>query len=242
MVDAAGLDSAQTVVEIGPGLGIVTGQLVATGARVVAVEVDASLARALAENLGHPANLSVVHADALELDLAGYVEEPFSVVASLPYHVATPILFKLLFEAPAAARIVAMLQLEVAQRIAAARHPMTYLGIAMRLIAEPRLVRHVPPGAFHPVPKVRSAIVALDRRPHPLLNGKPPYTVAQFVRLGFTQPRQQLHNSLARGLGRPAGDVQLAIKAAGIDPKRRPGDLTVGEWLTLFDVVRGSTA
>ena len=235
MVDAANLDSHQTVVEIGPGLGIVTEQLVATGARVIAIERAASLARALADNLDQPTNLSVVQADALEIDLSGYVDEPFSVVASLPYHVATPILFKLLFETPAATLVVAMLQAEVAQRITATRHPMTYLGIAMRLVAEARLVRRVPPGAFHPVPKVRSAVVELERRLSPLLDGKSPYAVAQFVRRGFTQPRQQIHNSLARGLARPAGEVQDALRAAGIDPRRRPGDLDVAEWVRLFD-------
>jgi len=235
MVDAAGLDSGHTVVEIGPGLGIVTQLLAATGARIVAVELDDSLAQALPGTLGHPANLSVVQGDALEVDFSDYVDEPFSVVASLPYHVATPILFKLLFETPAATQVVAMLQAEVAQRITATRHPLTYLGIAVRLVAEARLVRHVPPGAFYPVPKVRSAVVALERRPHLALNGKEPDMIARFVRLGFTQPRQQLHNSLARGLGTPASDVQHALQAAGIDPRLRPGDLEVTEWVTLFD-------
>jgi 16S rRNA (adenine1518-N6/adenine1519-N6)-dimethyltransferase len=128
MVRAGGLDPSSTVLEIGPGLGVLTRLLVEAAGQVVAVEVDRRLAAALPVSLGAPANLTIVEGDALGMDLAGIVAEPYRVVASLPYHIATPVLFKLVFQPPRPERIVAMVQLEVAERIVPQLGTMTYLG------------------------------------------------------------------------------------------------------------------
>jgi 16S rRNA (adenine1518-N6/adenine1519-N6)-dimethyltransferase len=238
MVQAGDLSPGDTVIEIGPGLGILTQRLVQAATRVIAVELDGVLADALPDRLGKPSNLRVVHADALQVDLGELVAEPYVVVASLPYHVASPILFRLLFEAPAPTRIVAMLQHEVAQRITATAGALTYLGGAVQLVASARLVRHVPAGAFYPVPKVRSAIVRLDRRPEPVVDVPDVPAFVAFLRAGFTQSRKQLHNSLAQGLGQAPAGVQRAATAAGIDATQRPGTLTLEQWARLYEHVR----
>ena len=234
MVRAADLQPTDRVLEIGPGLGILTERLVRAGADVVAVELDAKLAESLPERLGEPPNLRVVHADALHVDLSELLAEPYVVVASLPYHVATPILFKLLFAAPRPARIVAMLQKEVALRIAGRGSATTYLETAFSLVATVRLVREVPPGAFYPPPKIRSAIVRLDRRAEPVVQVGDVGSFVRFLRAGFAQPRKQLHNSLGEGLHRPASDVQRISHEAGIDSTRRPGDLRLEQWAALY--------
>jgi len=233
MVRAADLSPSDTVLEIGPGLGILTRPLVQSGAQVICIELDDALVEQLARSLSSPPNLRVIHDDALRVDLAQIVEEPFIVVASLPYHVGTPLLFRLLFERPRPIRVVAMIQQEVAERLAPRAGISTFLGTVFGLVAEVRIVRRVSAGAFFPVPKVQSAIIRLDVRSAPLAGVGDVSHVTEFVRAGFTQPRQQLHNSLARGLAIPPDEARRRIQDAGIDPTRRAGSLAISEWIQL---------
>ena len=241
MVRAAEVGSDDLVLEIGPGRGALTKPLVHSAGRVVAIELDSALSDALPSALGFPSNLTVVDGDALEVDFGEHLSEPYLVVASLPYHVASPILYKLLTEPPRPVRIVAMVQEEVAQRIVGRRDQMTYLGAAVATLAEPRLVRHVSAGSFFPVPKVRSAIVRLDVRRTPAVDVASVSGFLSFLRAGFTQPRKQLHNSLSQGLDVPPPQVQAAASAAGMDSRRRPGELRLDEWATLYRTL-GETA
>lgn len=237
MVVAAEIDSSSTVLEIGPGLGVVTAELVGCAGRVVAIELDERLAAELPGRLGSPANLVVVQADALAADLASLVEEPYIVVASLPYHVATPILFKLVLDRPRPQRLVVMLQEEVARRIVPRPLPHTYLELAFAVVARARVVQRVPPESFFPVPKVESAIVRFDVLSEPSVPVDSVRDFVAFIRAGFTQPRQQLHNSLARGLGVAPSSVRAAARLADIDSASRPGMLGLQEWMALYHAV-----
>jgi 16S rRNA (adenine1518-N6/adenine1519-N6)-dimethyltransferase len=192
------------------------------------------LASALPARLGEPANLRVISADALHLDLAPIVAEPYSVVASLPYHVATPLLFKLVLGSPRPSRLVVMVQEEVAERIAAREGAMTYLGAALATKATARIVRRVPPGAFYPPPKVRSAVLRIDVQAQPTVEVDSLDAFLKFLRLGFTQPRKQLHNSLSQGLQTTAAEVRAAAERAGVDSARRPGELRLEDWAALY--------
>ena len=204
--------------------------------------MDRELAEALPERLAFPSNLLVVRDDALGADFAEHVAEPYLVVASLPYHVASPILFKLLTEPPRPVRIVAMVQEEVAKRIVGRPGDLTYLGAATSALADARLVMRVAPGSFFPVPKVRSAVVRLDLRSSPVVPlGDVPAFLA-FLRSGFTQPRKQLHNSLAQALGSSAEAMGRVAAAVGIDSRRRPGTLGLEEWLALYRAVTSGLA
>lgn len=239
MVRAAELGATDTVLEIGPGLGIVTRELLDTGARVVCVEVDPTFVEALPARLGAPPTLTVVQGDALTVAHDELVAEPYLIVASLPYHIASPVLFKFLFTPPRPRRIVAMLQLEVANRIVPRPGAMTFLSAAIGTVADARIMRRVAPGSFFPVPKVWSAVIRLDLHPEPMLESQSLQAFVEFLRAGFTQPRKQLHNSLAQGLGLPVAAVLAAAEAAGIDPRRRPGDLDLPEWAALYAYVLG---
>jgi 16S rRNA (adenine1518-N6/adenine1519-N6)-dimethyltransferase len=234
IAEAAELGPNDTVLEVGPGLGILTQHLVRAARRVVAIELDQGLAAALPGHLGSPPNLVVVQGDALNVDLGPLVEPPFVVVANLPYHVATPILFRLLFEKPTAARIVAMLQQEVADRIAAQNDRTTFLSAAIATVADARIVRRVAPGSFHPVPKVRSAVVRLDVRDEPAVPRPDVQAFLAFLRAGFTQPRKQLRNSLAAGLGVALADAAAIAAAANVDAHLRGEQLTLAAWIRLF--------
>lgn len=234
VASAAHLVRQDEVLEVGSGLGILTRHLVRAAGRVVAVELDEKLARLLPDLLGHPAHLEVVWADILRFDPASYFRGPYKLVANLPYSITSPVVLRFLTVVRRPTLMVVMVQKEVAQRIAAGPGQLTYLAIAVQLLAEPRVLFGVPPTAFYPRPKVESAVLRLDVRERPAV---PVDDVAGFLALvqkGFTQPRKTLANSLAQGLGWPRTRAEQVILAAGLQPTLRPQQLSLEDWARLF--------
>jgi 16S rRNA (adenine1518-N6/adenine1519-N6)-dimethyltransferase len=236
IVSAAELDATWDVLEVGPGLGVLTERLARAAHRVVAVEIDPELAEGLRTELTGD-NIEVVTADVLTVEPASYFAAPFVVVANLPYHVTSPALRHMLKAGPPfAARMVIMVQAEVADRIAATPGEMSALAVTIQVQADVTIVRRVPAAAFYPRPKVDSAVL----RVQPLAEAArsiPRDKIAEFTRLvqaGFKQPRKTLANSLAEGLGIPK-DVAIArLASVAIDPSRRPQVLAVADWVRLY--------
>jgi len=252
ILDAAAAVPGRSVLEIGPGLGILTGGLLSAGAAVTAVELDAGLVRHLRAAFGRPlargagappppvpgppGSLRLVAGSILDQRLAAIVAEPYDVVANLPYHVTSPVLHLLLGGEPRPERAVLMVQRQVAERVAAAPGAMSYLSVFVQYHAAARIVRRVPPEAFEPAPEVESAVLALDVRPADAPGRLAPAAEDGFWRLvqaGFRERRKMLRNVLARQLPVPPAAVEAALAAAGIDGDRRPQALGVGEWLAL---------
>jgi len=233
---AADLGPGDAVLEIGPGLGVLTRELVRRAGRVVAVELDAQLASVLPALLGYPPNLEVVQGNALEIDAAALFPAEYSVVANLPYHITSPLLLHLLTPPRRPRRIVVMVQKEVAERIAAPLGQLSYLAVAIQLYAEPRIVRTVPAAAFYPRPKVDSAVLRLDVRPRPAAAADAE-ALLRLVQAGFKQPRKQLRNSLAEGLGWAPSAAEALLRRAAIEPARRPQTLALDEWERLYEVM-----
>ena len=238
---AADLTPPEVALEIGPGRGVLTRQLVRRAARVIAVELDAALAAALPARLGHPSNLEVVAADARTVDIAARLgaPTPYKVIANLPYYAANPILRRFL-EMDAAYRpqlMTVMVQREVAESIAAVPGKMSLLSVAVQYYAIPRLICAVPPSAFRPPPKVASAVVRLDLRPQPAVAVADTAAFFALVRAGFAAPRKQLRNSLSHGLNRPGNGIDPLLAAAGIDGRRRAETLSLEEWAALYAAV-----
>ena len=250
IVAEAGAGPGRRILEIGPGLGILTEALLAAGAAVTAVELDAGLAAWLRERLAPallraaeagpdaPGSLRLVEGDALDEDLVRLVPPPYDVVANLPYHITSPILHRLLGEAPRPERLVLMLQREVAERIAAPPGHMSYLTIFVQYHARVRVALVVPRTAFEPAPKVDSAVVVLepfeaDDRLDPAAEDE----LWRLVQAAFRERRKMLHNVLARQLPVPAERVAAALARAGIASDRRPQTLAVGEWLALREAL-----
>jgi 16S rRNA (adenine1518-N6/adenine1519-N6)-dimethyltransferase len=229
------------VLEIGPGLGFLTGGLLAAGANVVAVELDRGLVAQLRETFGgeiEAEQLRLVEGDALDQDLVNLCPAPYEVVANLPYHITSPILHRLLGTAPRAERLVLMVQREVAERIAAAPGDMSYLSVFVQYHATARVAFRVPRDAFEPAPKVESAVLVLapfaaDDRLDPAAEAH----LWRVVMAGFRERRKMLHNVLARQLPVDAARVDAALEACGIDRNRRPQTLAVGEWLALAEAI-----
>lgn len=249
ILDLASVEPGTRVLEIGPGLGILTGGLLDAGAEVTAIELDAGLAAYLRERLAGPIDegrLHLVEADALDLDLPELVAGPFRVVANLPYHITSPTLHRFLERGPRPERLVLMLQAEVAERIAAAPGRMSYLSVFVQYHAAVRVALRVPPEAFEPAPRVSSAVVVLE--PHAAGGALPPEREAALwglVQSGFRERRKMLRNVLARQLrAGPAGAtgplvgqvrVDAALATAGIAGDRRPQTLSVADWLRLLE-------
>jgi 16S rRNA (adenine1518-N6/adenine1519-N6)-dimethyltransferase len=241
ILDAASPVPGRRVLEIGPGLGLLTSGLLDAGALVTAVELDHGLAAFLRDRLGPEIaddRLVIVEGDALDQDLTGLVPPPYDVVANLPYHITSPILHALLGGPPRPARLVLMVQREVAERIAAPPGKMSYLSVFVQYHARVRVAVHVPAAAFEPEPAVESAVIVVE--PYEADDRLDPDTEDELWRLvmaGFRERRKMIHNVLSRQLPVDSGRVEAALAAADIAPDRRPQTLAVGEWLALREAL-----
>jgi len=237
IVRLAQLQPGETVLEIGPGRGILTEALLEASGLVVAIELDAALCAHLRETIGARPNFQLIEGDALVFDYA-QVPSPFLVVANLPYYVSTPLLFRLLEQRRRIDRLVLMLQEEVAVRLAAAPGGKEYgaLSIAAQLWCDVRVSFKVPASCFRPQPKVGSAVVALMPLAQPKVAVRDEKMFFKVVRGGFAHRRKALLNSL-RDEGFEAAPTAAALKKAGIDPRRRAETLSLAEFASLADAL-----
>ncbi len=237
IVAAAELSAVDVVLEVGPGLGALTRYLAGAADRVVAVELDQRLIPVLLHTLAAYANVKIVHGDILQLDPAEFVPPAYKVVANIPYYITSALLRHLLEADVRPALMVLAVQEEVARRIVARPGDMSLLAVSVQFYGRPRIVTRLKAGAFFPRPKIDSAVVQIDLRPE--LKAFPTVVDVdlffQLARAGFGQRRKQLRNALAHGLGCQREEVDAALKAAGIDPRRRAETLSIDEWVALTD-------
>jgi 16S rRNA (adenine1518-N6/adenine1519-N6)-dimethyltransferase len=243
IVAAADSEGVDTVVEVGAGTGMLTERLAARAGRLIAVEVDPALVLGLRERFAGRGNVSVVEADALaatpaELLSAGGGGTPYAVVGNLPYNVGTPIVRRFLESAVKPRWMVVMLQAEVGQSVAAKPGEMSYLSVQMQLYAEARVLFYVPPRAFKPAPKVRSAVVRLDIGDGPAVEVDDREAFLALVRAGFAAPRKQMRNSLAVGLRVKGAEADAMLAEAGLEGSQRPADLSMLDWKALYYAYR----
>ena len=235
IVRASRVGAGDRVVEIGPGLGMLTGRLLEAGPEVVAVEVDADLAAHLGAR--HP-GLRLVQADARRVDWGALLPGAGWVcVANLPYNVGTRLTLAMLSAPRTFDRLVLMLQREVVDRMAAPAGDRARgsLSVAVQARARVRRLMRVPPGAFHPPPKVDSAVVELVLEPR--LRAEEYDAFERAVRAGFRSPRKMLRRSLKTAYGPIA---EAALDAAGVDATARPAELTHEEWQALAQALVGT--
>ncbi len=239
---AAELGPGDTVLEVGPGPGLLTAALAERSGRVVAVELDPDLVTVLGGLFALQPRVSIVAADILRVDpasLAGLAPgvtgraTGYKVVANLPYHITSAVLRHLLEARARPERLVVMVQREVAERILAAPGRLSVLAVSVQLYARPSLVTTVPAAAFHPPPKVDSAVLRLDVHPRLPVDIPDVDTFFAVLRAGFGQKRKQLKNSLSAGLGLDAAAVAGLLATAGVDGTRRAETLTLAEWAAL---------
>ena len=240
ILDLAAPEPGRRVLEVGPGLGILTSGLLDGGAWVTAVELDRSLALRLSRTQSAAVEagaLKLVQGDILDQKIAELMEPPYEVVANVPYHITSPILHRFLGTPPRPERLVLMLQREVAERISAAPGDMSYLSVFVQFHAAVRIAFLVPRDAFEPAPEVESAVVEITPidpgGSNPRLSPADEDHLWRVVQACFRERRKKLHNVLSRQLPLTAAEVARILTEVGIDGDRRPQTLSVDEWLAL---------
>lgn len=249
IVSTAELTPADVVMEIGPGLGVLTRELAQQSGWVITVELDDKLAAILKQSLTSFGNVSVVNEDILKIEPETLLQEqkvkfpsgiadPFSykVVANLPYYITSPVLRHFLEASLKPQVMVVMVQKEVAEAIAAEPGRMSVLSISVQFYGKPRIVNYVPAHCFYPAPEVDSAILRIDLYPELIVTVADIDGFFGLVRAGFTAPRKQICNSLAQGLGLSRDKLLSLLEAAQIVPRWRAEALTLDEWAKLWQV------
>ncbi len=232
-------DDGLPIIEVGPGGGVLTEPLAASGRPLIAVELDDGLAAALQRRLPARAGFAVKNADILDTDAAELLAEigaapPYGVVGNLPYSITALLLRKFLSEERIPPRwLVVMVQREVAQLVVAEAGRRSLLSVSVQFYARPELLFTVEREAFDPPPQVRSAVLRIERRPEPAVDVPSEARFFEVVRGGFRAPRKQLHNSLSRGLELELDVSKAWIADCEIDSSRRAATLSLEEWARL---------
>lgn len=238
IVEFAEIGPNDLVIEIGPGMGILSREIIRSGANLIAVELDRELAALLRNDLADQPTFALVEQDARYLnpdELTG--GRPYQVVANLPYSVATVILRNLMEADHPPTRMTVMVQREVAERMTAQPGDLSLLGLATDLYAAAEIVMIVPPEVFTPPPKVESAVVRLDTR-HELRGTQAQRDrMFELATMSFQRKRKTLSNGLSMGLDRPKSELDGLLLDAGIDPMRRPQTLGVDDWIKVAEVL-----
>ena len=227
---AADLHPDEAVIEVGPGIGTLTQELAEGAGKVLAIEIDRHLVEVLEKTLAPYPNVTVISRDVLEVSAQEMREmtapyQHVKMVANLPYNITSPLVMKILEEAPFVSQMVLMVQEEVARRMQAAPGTKEYgsLSVAVQYYAEPEIVAFVPLNCFYPRPKVGSCVISLRRRSEQEADVKDEALLFAVVRAAFNQRRKTLLNSLSNGLADRFTKEQIggALAAAGVDPSQR---------------------
>ena len=238
IIDAADLNSADTVVEVGPGRGALTTDLVERAGRVLLLEFDSYLADQLAAKYESNPDVRVLNVDAREFgsDLDPWlIEGDYKVVANLPYYAANPITRNFLESTRKPISMVIMIQREVANDMAAEPGDMSLLSLAVQIYSTAEHVIDVPPECFNPPPKVHSSVIKLVPSDELRLKFESVDDFFKLARSGFKSPRKQLHNSLSDGLFIPLEDARSLVEQTGLETSRRPATLSLDDWQVLYD-------
>lgn len=242
IVAAAELSDKDTVLEVGPGIGTLTQGLAESGASVVAVELDKRLLPVLDTTLEGYDNVRIVNGDILQVDIMQTVGvDEFKVCANLPYYITTPIIFALLEKRLPMERLVAMVQKEVAERMAAKPGGKDYgaLSVAIQYYTEPEIAFIVPPSSFIPAPSVDSAVIVCKRREKPPVEVCDEALFFRVVKAAFSLRRKMLNNSL-KNMGIKGEQIAKWLELAGVDGKRRAETLSLEDFAALTNTFAAS--
>jgi 16S rRNA (adenine1518-N6/adenine1519-N6)-dimethyltransferase len=223
-----------TVVEVGPGTGALTTRLAQAARHVISIELDERLRPLLERELAPYDNVVLVFEDILQVDVLKLVgTRDFIVVANVPYYITSAILRHFLESHRRPRRLVLTVQTELAERVTAPPGDLSLLGVSVQFYGKPQVMMRLNPAVFWPRPEVDSAVLRIDTYDHPPVNvpGEKPFF--QVVRAGFSQKRKQIKNAISGGLQLKAGEAEVLLMSAGIDPKRRAETLTLEEWAAL---------
>lgn len=240
MAELCGANAESGVLEIGPGMGVLTRELAKRSKKTVAVELDTRLLPVLAETLADYPNASVVQGDVMKLDLHQLLQQEFSgmqvaVCANLPYYITSPVIMKILEEKLPITALTVMVQKEAADRICAkpGTRACGAVSAAVQYYAEPEILFQVSRGSFMPAPNVDSTVIRLNVRPQPPVELRSEEAFFRLVKAAFGQRRKTALNAVSAGLSLPKAQVAEAMERAGIAPNARAEQMTL-EMLASF--------
>ena len=237
IADDAGITKDDTTLEIGPGLGTLTSELLKRAKNVIAVEFDKDLAAKLPGQFPGT-NLTVVSEDILSFDLES-LPKNYVVVANVPYYITSKIVQMLMTAQNKPRTAVLLVQKEVAERIAAKQGDMSILAVSAQVFAAAELGIEVPREFFTPAPKVDSQVIILNTRTTPLVEGDREKQFFRIVKAGFSAKRKKIRSSLSAGLAISKPEAEVLLAKAGISPDVRAEDLAIDDWLRLLDQTNG---
>lgn len=251
IISAPGISKNDLVIEIGPGIGVLTAEAAEKAAKVIAIEIDRNLIPILKETLKDYDNIEVIQQDILKTDLNQLLEqnreyrgqkiEAVKIIGNLPYYITTPIIMKILEEGVQAESITIMMQKEVADRLKSPPGSKTYgaISVAVQYYCTVSQVASVPKEVFIPQPKVDSMVLRLDIRKEKPVQLKDEKLFFKCIKAGFGQRRKTLLNSLTSGTGVSKDQVEEALERAGIDGKRRAETLGLEEFARIANELQG---
>lgn len=240
IVESSDINNEDFVIEIGPGVGTLTKELLKKAKKVCAIELDSDLIPILKEEIGEEENFELINKDAMKVDFNEVIgeEKAVKLVANLPYYVTTPIISKILNEKYNFKSLIIMIQKEVAERINSKPNCKEYgaLTLLVQYYCNTSIVRTVKPSSFIPEPKVDSTVIKLEKLPEPRIKVENEKIFFKVVRDAFNMRRKTLWNAL-KPLGLSSDDMKTVFDNAGIDPKRRGETLSIEEFGHLADEV-----
>lgn len=242
IADAVDPRDGETIIEIGPGRGALTEVLARRATRLIAVELDRDLVRILRERWARDSHIMIVEADVLDVRLADLAQGPYALVGNVPYYITTPILFHAL-EPPRPDRAVYLVQREVAERIVSAPGSKSYgaLSVNVQAVAHAEILFRVPAGAFHPPPKVESAVIRITPRADPVVSPEREARFRSLVQSAFGLRRKQMRRVLRTIGALSAERAEFVLSTAGIDPDSRPETLTPADFARLEAALESSS-
>ncbi len=245
MAELSGAAQGVGVIEVGPGIGVLTNELCRLADKVVAIELDKRLLPVLDETLAEYDNVKIVNADVLELDLRKLIEEEFqgmevAVCANLPYYITSPVIMKLLEDRLPISAVTVMVQKEAAQRICAkvGSRESGAVTVSVNYYAEPELLFNVSAGSFMPAPKVDSAVLRLNIRKEPPVKTDEA-AFFRVIKAAFSQRRKVISNSLSAGLGLDKQTVSLMLNNAGVAANARAEQLSLEDFAAIANQLNG---
>ena len=243
MASLSGAGAGVGVIEVGPGIGVLTNELCQLADKVVAVELDKRLLPVLEETLAEYDNVRVVNADVLELDLNQLIRDEFEglevvVCANLPYYITSPVIMKLLEDRLPITAITVMVQKEAAQRICAevGSRMSGAVTVSVNYYARPQMLFGVSAGSFMPAPKVDSAVIRLDVLKEPPVQADEKLFFA-VVKAAFSQRRKVISNSLSAGLGKSKEEILAVLETAGVSPTARAEKLGLEDFAAIANAI-----
>lgn len=237
IIRAADIKSSETILEVGPGLGVLTEELAKRAGRVVAVEKDENLLTILKHPLSHLEMVEFVHSDILKVDLSKYISGPYKVVANIPYYLTSKLFQFLLEKNNPPECLVLMVQKEVGERVIAAPGELSILGISVQVYADAEIAAYVPKTSFWPVPEVDSVVLKITpREKYPEIKDKKLFF--RILKIAFAGKRKQIHNTLGNGLHLDKEKTNELLTKSGIDGVIRPQDLKIEQWIDLYKEIK----